>query len=178
MGVEKITNVFRGRIITVNVETVRLPNDHVVDLEIIRLAHGAAAAAVDAKGRVCLIRQFRHAADGWIWELPAGKVEPNEEPADTARRELIEETGNRASRWQSLGRYVASPGVFTELVYLFLARDLDSVNMHHEPAELIEVHWIDLDEACRRALSGEINDGKTALGLLRARAALNGQDVP
>ena len=178
MAVEKVTPVFRGRIITVNVETVRLPNDHVVDLEIIRLAHGAATAAIDARGRVCLIRQFRHAADGWIWELPAGKVEPNESPQDTARRELIEEAGNSAAHWRSLGRYVASPGVFTELVYLFLAQGLDSVKMQHEPAELIEVHWLDLDEACRWALNGEINDGKTALGLLRARAALNGQDAP
>jgi ADP-ribose pyrophosphatase len=178
MSVEKINTVFRGRIITVNVETVRLPNDHVVDLEIIRLAHGAATAAVDANRRVCLIRQFRHAADGWIWELPAGKVEPSEAPQETARRELIEETGNSAARWQPLGCYVASPGVFTELVYLFLAQGLNSVNMQHEPSELIEVHWMDLDEACRWALQGKISDGKTALGLLRARAALDGRDAP
>jgi ADP-ribose pyrophosphatase len=178
MGVEKVNTVFRGRVITVNVETVRLPNNHVVDLEIIRLAHGAATAAVDAQRRVCLIRQFRHAAEGWIWELPAGKVEASEIPQDTARRELSEETGTSAERWQPLGYYVASPGVFTELVYLFLAQGLDSVSIQHEPAELIEVHWVDLDEACQWALEGRVNDGKTALGLLRARAVLDGRDVP
>jgi 8-oxo-dGTP pyrophosphatase MutT (NUDIX family) len=177
MGVEKVTTVFRGNIITVNVETVRLPNGHMVDLEIIRLAHGAAAAAVDEGGRVCLIRQYRHAVGGWIWELPAGKIEPGEPPLETARRELIEETGNRAARWRSLGSYVASPGVFAELVHLFLAQGLDSVKMQHEPSELIEIHWLDLEEACRRVLRGEINDGKTALGLLRARAALDDQLV-
>jgi len=178
MAVEKVTPVFHGRVITVNIETVRLPNDHVVDLEIIRLAHGAATAAIDERGRVCLIRQFRHAANGWIWELPAGKIEPSEQPQDTARRELIEETGNSAAHWQALGCYVASPGVFTEVVYLFLAQGLDAVKMRHEPAELIEVHWLDLHEACQWALTGKINDGKTALGLLRARAALSSQDAP
>jgi ADP-ribose pyrophosphatase len=172
MGVENIRNVFRGRVITVNVETVRLPNDHVVDLEIIRLADGAATIAVDARRRVCLIRQFRHAANGWIWELPAGKVEPGETPLQTAQRELIEEAGTRGAKWRSLGNYVASPGVFTEIVHLFMVQGLDSVKMAHEAAELIEVHWVDLNEACNRALGGDISDGKTALGLLRARTAL------
>ena len=172
MGIEKVRTIFRGRVILVNVETVRLPNGHLIDLEIVHHPGGAAVAAVDAKQRVCLIRQFRHAAGGWIWELPAGKLEPAESPLATARRELVEETGSSAQSWQSLGTYVSSPGVFDEIVHLFLARDLDSVKMAHEAAELIEVHWLDLEEACTRALDGEFNDGKTALGLLRARSAL------
>jgi ADP-ribose pyrophosphatase len=172
MGIQNVRTVFRGRVILVNVETVRLPNGHVTELEIIHHPGGAAVAAIDAQQRVCLIRQFRHAAGGWIWELPAGKLEPAEPPLATARRELIEETGNSAQCWQSLGTYVSSPGVFDEIVHLFLAYNLDSVKMAHEAAELIEVHWLDLEEACRRALDGEINDGKTALGLLRARSTL------
>jgi ADP-ribose pyrophosphatase len=172
MGIQNLRTVFRGRVILVNVETVRLPNGHVTDLEIIHHPGGAAVAAIDGQQRVCLIRQFRHAAGGWIWELPAGKLEPGEPPLVTAQRELIEETGNSARSWRSLGTYVSSPGVFDEIVHLFLAHDLDSVKMAHEAAELIEVHWLELEEACRRALDGEINDGKTALGLLRARSAL------
>jgi 8-oxo-dGTP pyrophosphatase MutT (NUDIX family) len=172
MGIENVRTIFRGRVIRVNVETVRLPNGHVAELEIIHHPGGAAVAAVDGEQRVCLIRQFRHAAGGWIWELPAGKLEPAEPPLVTARRELIEETGNSAQSWLSLGTYVSSPGVFDEIVHLFLARGLDSVKMAHEAAELIEVHWLDLEEACTRALDGQINDGKTALGLLRARSAL------
>lgn len=172
MSIEKVRTVFTGRVIVVNVETVRLPNGHVVDLEIIHHPGGAAAAALDHDRRVCLIRQYRHAADGWIWELPAGKLEPHEPPLETARRELAEETGTRAHKWTALGPYVSSPGVFTETVHLFLAQDLESVKMAQEPAELIEVHWIDLEEACAHALDGTISDGKTALGLLRARAAL------
>ncbi len=172
MSTLKVRTVFEGRIIVVNIETVRLPNGHVTDLEIIRHPGGAAIVAVDNLGRVCLLRQFRHAVGGWIWELPAGKLEPSEPPAETARRELIEEAGASADLWQELGCYVSSPGVFTEKVHLYLAHGLHSVKMAHEPSELIEVHWVDLEEACTRAETGDIQDGKTVVGLLRARSAL------
>ena len=172
--VEKLQTVFRGRIITVNVETVRLPNGHVADLEIIHHPGGAAAVAIDTNDRVCLIRQYRHAAGGWIWELPAGKLEPDEPPLLTAQRELIEEAGIAASEWESLGDYVSSPGVFTETVHLFMAQGLREVKMAHEAAELIEIHWVPIAAACQQALRGELNDGKTALGLLRAQASRNG----
>jgi 8-oxo-dGTP pyrophosphatase MutT (NUDIX family) len=168
----KVQTVYVGRVITVNVETVRLPNGHVADLEIIHHPGGAAIVAVDAEQRVCLIRQFRHAAGGWIWELPAGKLEPNEPALATAQRELIEEAGFEGQVWFFLGDYVSSPGVFDETVKLFMVHTLKSTTMAHEPAELIEVHWVPMAEACRRALAGEINDGKTALGLLRAQARL------
>jgi ADP-ribose pyrophosphatase len=172
MSIEKLRNVFTGRIITVNIETVRLPNGHVADLEIIHHPGGAAAAAVDTAGRVCLIRQYRHAANGYIWELPAGKLEVGEPPLTTAQRELAEEAGRRARRWTPLGPYVSSPGVFTEVVHLFMAEELEAASVAREAAEVIEVHWVDLELACQRALNGEYTDGKTALGLLRARAAL------
>src|ERR1700731_2387348 len=102
MSVENVRTVFRGRVITVNVETVRLPDGHVTDLEIIHHPGGAAIAALDGQGRGGLIRQFRHAVGGWIWELPAGKLEPNEPPAQAARRELIEEAGVTARSWSYL----------------------------------------------------------------------------
>jgi 8-oxo-dGTP pyrophosphatase MutT (NUDIX family) len=171
----KVQTVYPGRVITVNVETVRLPNGHVADLEIIHHPGGAAIVAVDAEHRVCLIRQFRHAAGGWIWELPAGKLEPGEPPLETAKRELIEEAGFEGHVWVALGDYVSSPGVFTEIVKLFMVHGLEQSTMAHEPAELIEVHWVPIEEACRRALAGELNDGKTALGLLRAQAKLKGE---
>ena len=162
-----------GRVTQLNIETVRLPNGHVSELEIVHHPGGAAAVAIDARNRVCLLRQFRHAAGGWIEELPAGKLEPDEPPAVTAERELAEEAGVKAANWCSLGAYVSSPGVFTEVVHLFLARDLTPVDSTHEPGEAIEIHWVDFDAACQRAAHGEINDGKTALGLLRAKALLN-----
>lgn len=171
-SIVKLRTVYTGRVVTLNVETVRLPNGHVADLEIMHHPGGAAVVAIDGRQRVCLLRQFRHAVGGWIWELPAGKLEPREPPLSTAQRELVEEAGVAAGEWQSLGDYVSSPGVFTETVKLFLARGLQAVNIAHEAAELIEIHWVPFGEACHRALSGDINDGKTALGLLRAQALL------
>jgi ADP-ribose pyrophosphatase len=172
MSIQRIRNVLTGRVITVNVETVQLPNGHTLDLEIIHHPGGAAAVAIDDQQRVCLIRQYRHAVGGYIWELPAGKLEPSEAPLLTAQRELIEEAGCEAAHWHSLGAVVSSPGVFTETVHLFLARGLRAVTMAHEAAEVIEIHWVELAEACQRAETGDINDGKTVVGLLRARAAL------
>ena len=90
---------------------------------------------------------------------------------------MTEEAGFRARSWRPLGPYLSSPGVFTETVHLFLAQELAPGRSAHEAAELIEVHWVDLDEACRWALDGTIRDGKTALGLLRARAVLDGESA-
>jgi 8-oxo-dGTP pyrophosphatase MutT (NUDIX family) len=174
MTIVKVRPIFSGRVIRVDVETVRLPNGHVADLEIIHHPGGAAAVAVDLGRRVCLIRQFRHAANGWIWELPAGKLEPDEPPLTTVQRELGEETGLRARNWTPLGPYLSSPGVFTEVVHLFLAQELEPGRSALEAAELIEVHWMGLEEACRWALDGTIQDGKTVVGLLRARAVIQG----
>jgi ADP-ribose pyrophosphatase len=161
-----------GRVTQFNIETVRLPNGHIADLEILHHPGGAAVVALDAAGRVCLLRQYRHAAGGWIDELPAGKLEKGEPPAVTAERELMEEAGVKASDWRSLGPYVSSPGVFTEIVHLFLAQNLTFVDSRHEPSESIEIHWVDFQVACQRAAQGELNDGKSALGLLRAQALL------
>jgi ADP-ribose pyrophosphatase len=166
---------YRGRIVTMNVETVTLPNGARDRLDIVRHPGGATVVALDDAERVCVLRQYRHAAGGWIWELPAGKLEPGEAPEDCARRELIEEAGRAAQRWDSLGRYFSSPGVFTEVIHLFLARGLETVPQAHEPHEVIEVHWVPLEEAWRKAVDGEYTDGKTLVGVLRAHARLMAQ---
>jgi ADP-ribose pyrophosphatase len=170
MTPEKSTSEFRGRVVHVTVDDVVLPNGHRTQLEVVHHPGGAAAVALDTKMRVCLIRQYRYVADGWLWELPAGKLEPNEAPLLTAQRELAEEAGTRAAQWRSLGSYLSSPGVFTEVIHLFLATDLIQATTSHEAAEVIEVHWLPLEEARRWALDGTIRDGKTALGVLRAAA--------
>ncbi len=164
--------VYHGRIIDLNLETVTLPNGVQAELEIVRHPGGAAAVALDAQQRVCLLRQFRHAAGGWLWELPAGKLDAGETPLTTARRELQEEAGVAAARWQALGRLVSSPAVLTEVIHLFLARDLTAVEAGHEQHEVIEVHWIALDQALAWAATDTILDAKTAIGLFRAQALL------
>ena len=116
--------IFEGRVIKVSVDTVDLPNGVRLPLEIVRHPGGAAAVAIDADNRVCLLRQYRHAAGGYIHELPAGKLEPDEPPEVTVQRELAEEAAVSAGAWESLGAYFSSPGVFTEVIHLYLATDL------------------------------------------------------
>ena len=169
MQAEQTTLEYAGRVIRVTTDAVLLPNGHRALLEVVHHPGGAAAVALDAEQRVCLLRQYRYVADGWLWELPAGKLEPQEPPLATAQRELIEEAGVSALHWRSLGVCLPSPGVFSERLHLFLATGLAPAAAAHEQAEVIEVHWVPLAEACRWALTGEIADGKTALGLLRAR---------
>jgi len=161
--------IFKGRIIRLNLETVTLPNGQVADLEIVHHPGGAAVVALDAENRVCLLRQYRHAAGGWLWELPAGKLDNAEAPLLCAQRELEEEAGVQARDWQSLGKIVSSPGVFTEVIHLYLARALRAVPVRQEDHEVIEVHWLPWTEAQRMAQVGEIEDGKTLAGLLRTQ---------
>jgi ADP-ribose pyrophosphatase len=173
-GVNQIDTKFRGRVITVNVERVLLPNGETADYEIVHHPGGAAVVALDNQGRVCLLHQYRPAAGGWVWELPAGRLEPGEPPSATARRELIEEAGCAAARWEELGAILSSPGVFAETIHLYMARDLSAAAAHHERYEVIQVHWVALEDAVARALSGEICDAKTVIGLLRARSRCTG----
>jgi ADP-ribose pyrophosphatase len=162
--------VFRGKVVYLSHDEVTLPSGRTAELEVIHHPGGAAVAAIDAGGQVCLLRQFRHAAGGWIWELPAGKLEPDEPPLGCASRELEEEAGRRARHWEPLGHILSSPGVFDEVIHLFLARELTAVALNHEPHESIEVHWLPLAQALRMAASGEILDAKTVAGLYRAQA--------
>lgn len=168
MKPDKQTVHFRGRIVSLSTDEVLLPNGQRALLEVVHHPGGAAVAALDDSQRLCLLRQYRYVADGWLWELPAGKLEPNEPPLLTAQRELIEEAGVSASRWESLGTILSSPGVFSERLHLFLARGLTPAARAHERTEVIEVHWMQLDQARAWALDGTIADAKSVIGVLRA----------
>jgi 8-oxo-dGTP pyrophosphatase MutT (NUDIX family) len=168
MTLKKRTTHFKGRIITVTVDDIVLPNGHEMALEVIHHPGGAAVVAIDDREQVCLLRQYRYAGGGWIWELPAGKLEPNEPALLTAQRELEEEAGVRATRWRELGTYLSSPGIFTEVLHLFLAEDLQPAKATPEANEVFEIHWIPFKQACEWAADGTVRDGKTALGLMRA----------
>ncbi len=163
--------VYTGRVVTLDVATVELPNGRTAELEIVGHPGGAAVVAVNAAGNVCLLRQYRHVAGGWVWEIPAGKLD-GKSPDATARNELREEAGCTATRWESLGRVLSSPGVFAEVVHLYLAQDLTVVGAAPEADEVFESSWVPLREGARRALAGEIEDGKSVIALLRAAARL------
>jgi 8-oxo-dGTP pyrophosphatase MutT (NUDIX family) len=157
--------IYQGRVIRVNLERVRLPNNHVADLEIIHHPGGAAIVALDEQQRVCMLKQYRHAAGGYIWELPAGKIDKREPPLQTAHRELREEAGCTAQHWHYLGHYLSSPGVFTEVVHLYLATGLTLVGNQPEDHEVFHIEWLPFNEVLAMAYRGDLNDGKSLVGL-------------
>ena len=164
--------LYHGVVIDVSMEQVRLPNGTDCALEIVEHPGGAATVAVDAQQRVCLLHQYRHVAGGWLWELPAGKIDAGEEPLTTARRELLEEAGCTAASWTPLGLMHSSPGVFTEVVHLYAASNLTLGTPATEDGEVFELHWLPYREALQWALRGRITDAKSVVGLFRASALL------
>ncbi|MDT8386437.1 MAG: NUDIX hydrolase [Thiogranum sp.] len=162
-------SVYRGQVVDLGLENVLLPNQQTLELEVVRHPGGAAVAAFDTGGRVCLLYQYRHATGGWLWELPAGKIDQPESPLQTAHRELQEEAGLTAQDWRPLGSFFSTPGFCDERVHLYMARDLQNVDSNLHPHEVIEVHWIDYRDALEQVANGSIVDAKTMLGLLLAR---------
>jgi ADP-ribose pyrophosphatase len=160
--------VYDGKVVKVAVAEVELPGGREVELEIIR--HPGAAAIVPFLGpdEVLLIHQYRFAADGRLWEVPAGKLDPGEAPETCAARELQEETGYRAGRLERLGSIYTTPGFTDEVIHLFAAYDLEAVGQQLEPDELIEVATTPFDEALRMVFDGRLRDGKSAIALLQA----------
>lgn len=164
--------LYQGQIVSLVEEEARFPDGHRALLEIVHHPGGSAVVAVNDRGEVCLLRQYRHVPDAWLWELPAGKHDHPHETLQTARRELEEEAGLVAGNWQPLGDIITSPGVFTERVALFLARGLREVPSQRERLEYMETHWLDLPQALLWARDGTITDAKTIIGLFRAYSLL------
>jgi ADP-ribose pyrophosphatase len=165
--------IYKGHVVNLGLETVTLPNRHTLELEIVRHPGGAAVVALDDDHRVCLLRQYRHAAGGWLWELPAGKIDLPESPEHTAQRELQEEAGLTATHWQCLGSFLSTPGFCDERIYIYLAQHLERTDNEPHPHEVIEIHWIEYQQALEWIHQGEIVDGKTMLGLFLARQQVN-----
>ena len=164
---------YTGRIINLDVDTVRFPDGSTGELEMIR--HPGASAVVpfvsDPAGddpQLLLIRQYRYAADGFLYEIPAGRLEPGEDPAACARRELQEETGCVAERVERLFTMYTTPGFTDEKIHLFMAVGLTAGAVEHEADEFITVETVALSRALAMVERGEIQDAKTALGLLYA----------
>jgi 8-oxo-dGTP pyrophosphatase MutT (NUDIX family) len=162
----------RGRVIQVSTERLRYSNGREYDIDYVRHPGAAAVVAVDGANRVCLVRQYRHGIQDFLWEIPAGKLDAGEQPEVCAVRELREETGVTANRWTSLGLYIPAPGIFTELIHLYLARELDVGAASPDADEELELKWLPLDEAISHVLKGDWNDGKTAMALWRTQYQL------
>jgi 8-oxo-dGTP pyrophosphatase MutT (NUDIX family) len=164
--------IHTGRIIQVSTERLLYANGREYDLDFVGHPGAAAVVALDAAGRLCMVRQYRHGIADFLWEIPAGKLDPGEAPEACAVRELAEETGIAAQRWTSLGQYLPAPGIFTELIHLYLARDLSVGAPAPDADEDLELQWLPLSDALAKVQRGEWNDGKTALALWRAQYQL------
>jgi ADP-ribose pyrophosphatase len=172
-----LRDVYRGRVVHLRLEDVELPNHQRTTLEIVRHPGAAAIVAVDGDGRVVLIRQFRHAAGGFIWEIPAGVLEPGEPPLACAQRELEEETGLRAATWSPLGSVLTAPGFCDERIHLFLAAGLSETAQSLEPDEVLEVSRLPLREAMDMIARGDICDAKSVAGLHHAWVHFSGPSL-
>jgi len=171
---ERMRQIYRGRIVDLRVERVTLPNGTAVDLELMHHPGASAVVAVDDDGRVVLLRQYRHAAGGYLWELPAGVLDaPDEPPRACAARELTEEAGVEADELTHLGTILTTPGFCDERIHLFLARGLRPAAQRHDADEVIaEIARLPFAEALAMIRRGEIVDGKTIAGLHLAAAVL------
>ena len=168
-----VREIYKGRIVNLRIERVTLPNGTVVDLELMDHPGASAVAAVDEQERVLLIRQYRYAAGGYIWELPAGVINPGEPPRDCAARELREEAGVDADDLHHLGTMFATPGFCNERIHLFLGRRLRDASHAHEADEVItEIRRVPMHDALAMIRRGEIVDGKTIAGLHLAAAEI------
>ena len=142
------------------------PDGFEIHREIVQHAGSAVMMAVDAKGRVLLVRQYRLPARRSLWELPAGRLDPGEKALAAAKRELKEETGCSAKKWRKLVSFYPSPGYVAEKMTIFLAQDLTEGEATPMDDERIEARWFKASEIGRMIASNEIQDGKTIIGFL------------
>ncbi len=167
-----VRQIYKGRIVDLRLETVTLPNDLTVTLEMIRHPGAAAIVPVHADGAVTLVRQYRYAAGGYIWESPAGKLDAGEAPSGCAARELQEETGLKAAELVPLGTIFTAPGFCDERIHLFLARQLSPTTPRLDADEVLSVSRMPLRQALDMIRTGAIQDAKTIAGLHHAAAYL------
>ena len=167
-------NAYKGVVVDVTADLVTLPNGATSIREVVHHPGGVCVAAVDEHGDVALVRQYRYPFQTHLLELPAGKLEPGEEPFAAVQRELGEETGLVAENWKDLGFIYVSPGIATEKLYLYLATDLRQGQAHPDPNEFLDVERMPLRELADMVLAGRIRDAKTVAGVLKAAAFLAG----
>jgi ADP-ribose pyrophosphatase len=165
--------VYTGRVISLDVDKVEFPNGTVGELEMIR--HPGASAIVplldsadSGDPQVLLIRQYRYASGGYLYEIPAGRLDPGETPSECAIRELREETGYSTSEVTLLTSFYTTPGFTDEIIHIFVASNLKSGSATPESDEILELRPTALREAVEMVRSGEIVDGKTMIGILLA----------
>lgn len=165
--------IYKGRIVELTLDTVELQNGKTSTREVVHHNGGAAIVAVNEKGELALVRQYRYALRRQMIEIPAGKIELGEAPRKTAIRELKEETGCVAETFEEFGMVVPTCGYCTEIIYLFLATGLHITQQNLDPDEFVDVFWVSIDKAVEMVMLGEIDDSKTVAGILKLKQKLD-----
>jgi 8-oxo-dGDP phosphatase len=167
-----------ARIVTLREDAVQLPDGQTVQREVVEHPGAVAIVALDSRDRVLMIRQYRHPVGAMLWEIPAGLRDVAGEPLlATAQRELLEEAGYQAREWHVLSDYLSSPGISTERLRVYLARDLTMVPagqreyVRHEEEAYLTVAWMPLADAVQQVLSGDLHNGVAIVGILSAYVA-------
>lgn len=164
--------VFNGKIMHVRRDIVQLSDGSEAFREVVDHSGGVCVLALDDEGRVLLVSQFRYPHEKILREIPAGKLEPGEDPAQAARRELKEETGAVAAKWESLGEIYPTPAYCGEIIRMYMARELTFGETRLDEGEFLEVERVDFDVLVGQVLSGEIRDAKTVAAVLKAKLLL------
>ena len=167
-AVRRRTTIHRGRVFRLDSEQLALSNGATVELDVIRHPGAAAIVAFPDPETVIMIRQYRHAVGGVIWEVPAGTLDSGESPLACARRELTEETGFAAARWTALGAITPLPAYSDERIHLFAAGGLTPARQHLDSDEMLQVHRVPFQKALAMIADGTIRDAKTICALYMA----------
>lgn len=164
---------FAGRILTVHVDTVELPDGETASREVVDHPGGVAVLALDGDNNVLTVSQYRYPFGRQMLEIPAGKLDcPGEDPYAAGLRELREETGAVPGRYESLGRLLPSPGCYGETLHLYLARDLKMEGQHLDEDEFLDVVAMPFDRLVEQVMDGTITDGKTVSTTLKVKTLL------
>ncbi len=168
---EKIdsTSKFEGKILHLYVDRVRLPNGHESIREVVRHPGAAAVIALTDENKIPLENQYRYPIGKTLWEIPAGKLDTGEDPLICAKRELNEETGIKAEKWETLGYIYTTPGFSDEKIYLFFAKELTNGRTHLDEDEFVEVKYFTVEEVESMIIDNRITDSKTISAFLRAQ---------
>ena len=164
--VEAEREVFRGRVIRLVERDLRLPNGRRTTFNIVEHPGAVAIVPVFENGDVMLLRQFRPSIGLELYEIPAGTLEEGESPLETAKREIVEETGHRARKWSKIAEFYTAPGFCTEIMHVFVARGLEPAVAERDPDEVIEPLRVPLSKALTLVRRQRVRDAKSISGLL------------